>query len=179
VIAEPQLIAAHVERAREEVSDPFRRLFDDALVRLHEELLASPGDLAAKVRFVTLYHLVLESTLGLTTFKFVTEYLDSEGLLPGFVEGYSKIHHDETRHIGYGVWFLRETVHDRPELAEAVRETLRELLPSVAESLKPPGDGNGSTDLLGVTEEEIREFALGGLTRRLKLIGVPLETVFS
>jgi hypothetical protein len=59
-----------------------------------------------------------------------------------------------------------------------VRETLRALLPAVPESLKPPGDGDGSGDLLGVTQEEIREFALGGLTRRLKLIGVPLETVF-
>jgi ribonucleoside-diphosphate reductase beta chain len=180
VIAEPQAIGAHVERAREQVSDSFRELFDRALVELHDELLANPGDLAAKVRFVTLYHLVLESTLGLTTFKFVTDYLNGEGLLPGFVEGYSKIHHDETRHIGYGVWFLRETVRERPELGESVRDTLRRLLPSVAESLKPPGDGDGdgSGELLGVTEEEIREFALGGLTRRLKLIGVPLETVF-
>ena len=77
------------------------------------------------------------------------------------------------------MWFLRETVRERPELADAVRETLRELLPSVADSLKPPGDGDGSTELLGVTEEEIREFALNGLTRRLELIGVPLETVFA
>ena len=29
------------------------------------------------MRFVTLYHLVLESTLGLTTFKFTTDYLAS------------------------------------------------------------------------------------------------------
>jgi ribonucleoside-diphosphate reductase beta chain len=179
VIGEPQVIAAHVERAREQVSDSFRHIFDVALVQSHETLLANPGDLAAKVRFVTLYHLVIESTLGLTTFKFVTDYLTAEGLLPGFVEGYSKIHHDETRHIGYGVWFLRETVRERPELSEAVRDTLRELLPSVAESLKPPGDGDGSGELLGVTQDDIREFALGGLTRRLKLIGVPLETVFS
>jgi ribonucleoside-diphosphate reductase beta chain len=179
VIADPQAIAAHVEKARESVSDSFRHIFDEALVEAHEELVANPGDLAAKVRFVTLYHLVLESTLGLTSFKFITDYLGAEGLLPGFVEGYSKIHHDETRHIGYGTWFLRETVRERPELADAVRETLRALLPSVAESLKPPGDGDGSTELLGVTEEEIREFALNGLTRRLKLIGVPLETVFA
>jgi ribonucleoside-diphosphate reductase beta chain len=178
VIAEPQTIAAHVERAREQVSDSFRELFDGALVELHDGLVANPGDLAAKVRFVTLYHLVLESTLGLTTFKFVTDYLNAEGLLPGFVEGYSKIHHDETRHIGYGVWFLRETVRNQPETADAVRETLRDLMPAVAESLKPPGDADGSGELLGVTQEEIREFALGGLTRRLKLIGVPLETVF-
>ena len=179
VIAEPQAIAAHVEKARESVSDSFRHIFDEALVEAHEELVANPGDLATKVRFVTLYHLVLESTLGLTSFKFITDYLSAEGLLPGFVDGYSKIHHDETRHIGYGMWFLRETVRERPELADAGRETLRVLLPSVAESLKPPGDGDGSTDLLGVTQEEIREFALSGLTRRLDLIGVPLETVFA
>ena len=47
----------------------------------------SPSDLAAKVRFVTIYHLILESTLGLTTFRFVTEYLDGEGLLPGIRRG--------------------------------------------------------------------------------------------
>jgi ribonucleoside-diphosphate reductase beta chain len=178
VIAEPQLIAAHLQEARESVSDAFRHIFDEALVHAHEELVANPDDLAAKVRFVTLYHLVLESTLGLTSFKFITDYLTAEELLPGFVEGYSKIHHDETRHIGYGVWFLRETVRERPELGDAVRETLRDLLPSVAESLKPPGNGDGSGELLGVTQEEIREFALSGLTRRLQLIGVPLETVF-
>jgi len=176
VIAEPQLIAAHVERAREQVSESFRELFDGALVRLHDQLVASPADLAAKVRFVTLYHLVLESTLGLTTFRFVTGYLEEHELLPGFVEGYSKIHHDETRHIGYGVWFLRETVREHPEQADTVRETLRELLPAVAESLKPPGAGEGSGEVLGVTEDDIRQFALDGMTRRLEIIGVPLET---
>jgi ribonucleoside-diphosphate reductase beta chain len=176
VIGEPDAIAEHVARARAHVSDSFRHLFDNALVDAHRTLLATPGDLAAKVRFVTIYHLVLESTLGLTTFHFVTDYLRREGLLPGFVEGYSHIHHDETRHIGYGVWFLRETVRERPETADVVRETLRDLLPSVAQSLKPPGDGS-TADVLGVSEDDIRAFALTGLTRRLKIIGVPLETL--
>ena len=95
VIAEPQTIGTHVQRAREQVSDSFRELFDGALVELHDQLVAIPGDLTAKVRFITLYHLVLESTLGLTTFQFVTDYLNAEGLLPGSVDGYSKYHHDE------------------------------------------------------------------------------------
>jgi len=177
VIAEPRTIAAHVELAREQVSESFRELFDGALVELHDELVANPGDPASKVRFVTLYHLVLESTLGLTTFRFVTGYLEDHELLPGFVDGYSKIHHDETRHIGYGVWFLRETVREHPEQGDTVRETLRELLPAVAESLKPPGGGDDSGEVLGVTEDEIRQFALDGMTRRLEIIGVPLETV--
>ena len=178
VVAEPATVATHVDRARDQVSDAFRAIFDLALVETHERLVANPEDLTAKVGFVTLYHLILEATLGLTTFKFATDYLVREGLLPGFVEGYSKIHHDETRHIGYGVWFLRETVKTHPEQADTVRSMLRDLLPHVAESLKPPGDG-AAANVLGVTEDDLRGFALDGLTRRLKIIGVPLETVFA
>jgi ribonucleoside-diphosphate reductase beta chain len=178
VVAAPETITAHVARARESVSDAFRHIFDVALVEAHEELVARPGDLAAKVRFIALYHLVLEGTLGLTSFKFVTDYLNDAALLPGFVAGYSKIHHDETRHIGYGVWFLRETVRDHPEQADTVREVLRDLLPHVAESLKLPGNGDASS-VLGVSEDDLRAFALNGLTRRLSIIDVPIETVYA
>jgi ribonucleoside-diphosphate reductase beta chain len=178
VVAAPATIAAHVERAREQLSPAFRAIFDVALVQAHERLVAEPGDLAAKIRFVTIYHLILEATLGLTSFRFVTDHLERGRLLPGFVAGYSKIHHDETRHIGYGVWFLRETVRERPDTADVLRATLRELLPSVALALTPPEhDGATDWDALGASGEEIRAFALGGLTRRLKIVGVPLESV--
>lgn len=179
VVSEPAVIAAHVERARANVSDAFRHIFDEELVDAHNKLCADPLSLAAKVRFVTIYHLILEGTLGLTTFKFTTDHLVRESLLPGFVEGYSKIHHDETRHIGYGVWFLRETVREHgEEAADVVRGTLRDLLPSVAASLAPPETGTSHDfDALGASSEEIREFALGGLTRRLGIIGVPLSTL--
>jgi ribonucleoside-diphosphate reductase beta chain len=178
VVTESATVTAHVERARQEVTPAFRKIFDEALVEAHEHLVASPGDLAAKVRFVTLYHVILESTLGLTTFRFATEYLERERLLPGFVEGYSKIHHDETRHIGYGVWFLREAVRESPDAGEAVRETLRDLLPSVAEALGGADDGSGpDIERLGVSTEAVRDFALNGLTRRLDIIGVSLSSL--
>jgi ribonucleoside-diphosphate reductase beta chain len=175
VVAEPATVAAHVERARAQVSDAFREIFDVQLVLAHERLVASPADRSAKVRFVTLYHLILEGTLGLTSFRFITGYLDDQQLLPGFVDGYSKIHHDETRHIGYGVWFLREAVRDDDEAADTIRSTLGELLPAVAESLTPPDrDTDTDWDALGAGSDEIREFAISGLTRRLEIIGAPL-----
>jgi ribonucleoside-diphosphate reductase beta chain len=177
VVADPAAIAAHVERAREQISPAFRKIFDEALVEAHEHLVASPKDAEAKVRFVTLYHQILEGTLGLTSFNFVTGYLEREGLLPGFVAGYSKIHHDEQRHIGYGTWYLRQAVADDPALADVVQATLRELLPTVAESLTPPDRDGTDWDALGANAEEISEFAIGGLTRRLKVIGVPLSTL--
>ena len=172
VISEPAVIAEHVERAREQVSPAFRTVFDDKLVAAHERLVANPGDLEAKVVFVTLYHQIIEGTLGLTTFEFTTRFLEREGLLPGFVAGYTKIHHDEQRHIGYGTWFLRETVSDRPQMAEVVHATMQDMLPAVAESLTPP-EGAGEA-VLGASADELRSFALDGLSRRLNIIGAPL-----
>jgi ribonucleoside-diphosphate reductase beta chain len=175
IIAEPALIAEHVERARAQLSPAFRTIFDDKLVAAHNRLMADPADTAAKVAFVTLYHQVLEGTLGLTTFEFATGYLRREGLLPGFVDGYTRIHHDEQRHIGYGTWFLRQAVAQTPAMGDVIRETLRDLLPAAAESLTaPPGT---DAAVLGATTDELRAFALDGLTRRLNIIGVPLDTL--
>jgi len=159
VIAAPNVIAAHVARAREGVSDAFRRIFDGELVQAHRQLALEPADLPAKVRFITLYH----------------DYRSGEGLLPGFVECYSKIHHDETPHIGYGVWFLRETVWSEPQMGEVVRQTLGDLLPSVAALLAPPDAGTDRDfAAIGASSDDIRAFALGGLTTRLDIIGAPL-----
>jgi ribonucleoside-diphosphate reductase beta chain len=177
VIAQPDAIAAHVARSREQLGEPFSVIFDQALVSAHDRLAASPRDAAAKVDFVTTYHLVIESTLGLTAFEFITRFLRESGLLPGFVEGYSHIHHDEQRHIGYGVWFLRDAAGRDPALADRVRVTLRDLLPAVASALAPPDRDGTDWEALGATGEEIRDFALQGLKRRLKIVGVPLESL--
>jgi ribonucleoside-diphosphate reductase beta chain len=177
VIADPQAIGVHVERARAQLSPSFSEIFDVALVQAHERLVAQPADEGAKVDFVTTYHMVIEGTLGLTAFNFIVRYLEREALLPGFVEGYSKIHHDEQRHIAYGTWFLREAVRETPALAENVRMTLRALLPAVAQALAPPDREGTDWDALGAGSEEIRDFAVSGLSRRLKIVGVPLDSL--
>jgi ribonucleoside-diphosphate reductase beta chain len=177
VIADPQVIGAHVERARAQLSPSFSEIFDVALVQAHERLVAQPADEGAKVDFVTTYHVLIEGTLGLTAFNFIVRYLEREALLPGFVEGYSKIHHDEQRHIAYGTWFLREAVRETPALAENVRDTLRALLPAVAQALAPPDREGADWDALGAGSEEIRDFAVSGLSRRLKIVGVPLDSL--
>ena len=67
-------------------------------------------------------------------------------------------------------------MRDDPEAAEVVRSTLRDMLPAVAGSLETPEGTDAG--VLGVTTEELREFALKGLTRRMNIIGVPLDSVW-
>lgn len=173
VVADPAAIAMHIQRARDQVSPAFRILFDEKLVAAHDRLLADPADVEAKVAFVTIYHQILEGTLGLTTFEFTTRFMEREGLLPGFVAGYTKIHHDEHRHIGYGTWYLREAIARCPGMADVVRATMIDLMPAVADSLTPPDGADAS--VLGASADELRTFALSGLSRRLKLIGLSLD----
>jgi len=172
VIADPAAIASHVERAREVLGEPFRKLFDEALVQAHDRLRRDPGDREAKVDFVAIYHMAIEGTLGLTASHFLIDFLSEREVLPGFVDGYSRIAADEQRHIAYGTWFLREAVAEDPAMAAVVRARLQELLPVVAESVSPPSEG--AWDLLGVEDGALAEFAVGALRRRLAIIGVEL-----
>ena len=176
VIAAPSVIAAHVARSRAQLGESFSAIFDEALVEAHERLRLDSTDQRAKVAFVTTYHLVIESVLGLTAFEFITRYLGDNQLLPGFVDGYSRIHSDEHRHIGYGVWYLQQSARE-PELAKQLRETLRGLLPAAAAALAPPDSDGTDFEALGASGEQIRSFALDGLTRRLAIIGIPLDTL--
>jgi hypothetical protein len=61
-------------------------------------------------------------------------------------------------------------------MGDVVRDTLRDLLPSVAAALKPSGDG-ADESVLGISADDLRQFALDGLTRRLNIIGVPINTL--
>src|SRR5215217_5110297 len=160
VIASPGAIAVHVDRAREVLGDAFERVFDQALVDAHDRLRLDSADREAKVRFVTVYH-------------FILDYLRERDLLPGFAEGYGRIASDEQRHIAYGTWFLREAVAADPGMADVIRDQITELLPAVAESISPPSEG--AWDVLDAEEGALAEFALGALNRRLTLIGAPLD----
>jgi ribonucleoside-diphosphate reductase beta chain len=163
---------AHVRR---HLNEHFVRLFDEELVAAGQKLIADPSDLVAKVEFVAIYHMVIEGILALTGQNFITEFCEREGVMPGFVEGFTKVARDEHRHVAYGTWFLKETAGRDEALAERMRETITRLLPVAAGVLVPIGYELGEDwALFGYDSKHVNEFAYQSLTRRLKAIGVPL-----
>jgi ribonucleoside-diphosphate reductase beta chain len=163
-----------LEQARADVNEAFVELFDGHLVQAQERLLGDPGDLEAKVDFVTLYHMVIEGTLALTGQFFMQSYLEQKGFMAGLLEGYRKISQDEHRHVAYGTWFLKEKCRD-PAVRRRVQEKLTELMPLATGVLVPPGVKDPyDYELLGFHSSETHQFAFTALSRRLKVIGVPL-----
>ena len=171
-----EFIQDRLAAVRVHVTDSFVELFDLHLVKAGERLIADPSDMDAKVDFVTAYHMVIEGTLALTGQHFMLDFYEKNELLPGFQEGFGNIARDEHRHVAYGTWFLQQKCAD-PRMRERVRATLNELLPIAAGVLVPKGYTLGDEyEFFGYTSQEQAEFAYSALSRRLKVIGVPLVT---
>jgi ribonucleoside-diphosphate reductase beta chain len=164
-----------LDQAREHLNEAFTLLFDQHLVQACDRLLADRTDREAKVDFVTAYHMVIEGTLALTGQHFVIETFERLGILPGTRQGFELIARDEHRHVAYGTWYLQRAAAD-PALKRRIQAKLVELVPIAAGVLVPPGLNVGDEyTVLGVSSVEQQQFALSALTRRLNIIGVPLE----
>jgi ribonucleoside-diphosphate reductase beta chain len=163
-------------RARRDLNPAFIEMFDGVLVDWGRRLVENPRDIEAKVDFVTLYHMIIEGTLALTGQFFLTDYMERNGILPGWVEGFRLISQDEHRHVAYGTWFLREKAAD-PALKRRIAERIAELIPLAAAVLVPPGADPDSYAILDYTMEETNTFAFNALHRRLKVIGIDLASL--
>ena len=163
-----------MDRVRTHCNESFTHLFDDVLMETVDRLRVEPTGTAAKVRAIVTYHMIVEGTLALTGQYFTTEYLTDKAVFPGFLEGFNNVARDEHRHVGYGTWFLQQKCRE-PEYETVARDTLLELIPLAASVLIPPKyEGHDSYEVLGFGSQEIQQFALTALGRRLKVIGLSI-----
>jgi ribonucleoside-diphosphate reductase beta chain len=117
--------------------------------------------------------MVIEGMLALTGQHFIIDYNEREGTLPGFVRGFNLIARDEHRHVAFGARFLRDKATEDPENANAIEQTLQEVLPIADAVLAPPWAEQVDTfELFGVSLDDTRAFAAQALSRRLKVIGL-------
>jgi ribonucleoside-diphosphate reductase beta chain len=148
------------------------RAYDDiffgTLARIADDIRKDPEDFELLVRGVTVYHIIIEGFLALTGQRFNLDYSRREGTFPGFRQGFTAIMRDESRHITFGTKFLYDAVHQDSRWAVVVHDQLMQTLPL---SLTLINDSDPT--LFGFTQEQINEWALRSLDKRLRVIGVP------
>jgi ribonucleoside-diphosphate reductase beta chain len=167
-------LATLIEQVRPEVNEGFNQLFYDRLPGIAQRIASHPRDLDAFIEGVTIYHIVVEGTLALTGMRFELEAMRAGGLQHlGFYRGFTAVARDESRHVNFGVKVLQEAVRDDAErFAPLIQQTLLECLPLIAGALEPP-DPRYLTES-GFTCDEIFEFAMNSLNKRLHSIGINL-----
>ena len=172
-VLETEALADRLAETSVHVTDDFFTLFDDILKSTTDRIAREPEDLAACVRFVTIYHMVIEGMLALTGQHFITDYNEKVGTLPGFVEGFTNVSRDEHRHVAFGARFLREMT--QRGYGETIQDTLAEVMPIAEGVLRPkwvPADVPEDAELFGATIAETKAFAAQALSRRMKVIGL-------
>jgi ribonucleoside-diphosphate reductase beta chain len=90
----------------------YGRIFDPEgeLVTVTEAVRARPGDYGLWVQAITLYHLMVEAVLALPGQRRLLRICRANELLPGFRAGFTAVTRDESRHVSYGIWALRQAV---------------------------------------------------------------------
>jgi ribonucleoside-diphosphate reductase beta chain len=167
-------------------NEAYDYIFNEWLPKQAQWLAAHPRDLDAAVRFVTAYHLVVEGALFLAGMRYQLEGARRWGRTWGYYKGFTATTRDESRHVLFGITFLRDMVKKDPlRFAPIIQSTIQELLPLISKIMEPPaGDmtyygGKHLGDAWpGYTREgmqkEMIEYAKNTLSRRLHAIGVEM-----
>src|SRR5438105_9159695 len=163
-----------LDQIRLEVNEGYTKLFYDRLPGIAQKLANDPRDLEAFAEGVTIYHIVVEATLALTGQRFELETMRERGVNDtGFYAGYTAVARDESRHVNFGIKVLQEFVREDPaRFGPIIQRTLVECLPLISGTIHPPDDRYYSE--FGHSEEEILEYAMNSLNKRLQAIGINL-----
>jgi ribonucleoside-diphosphate reductase beta chain len=162
--------------------DGYGRIFDPDdgdLVTITEAVRVDPRDYGKWVQGVTVYHLMVEALLALPNQRQVLRVLRAGDLLPGFRAGFTAVTRDESRHVSYGIWALRQAVragHEQ-DIRTVVDRTLAHCMgvyadPEVLQPdprTLPPGARSDPREQWG--------FAVDSVVKRLRSAGVSPDYV--
>lgn len=159
-------------------TEGFRKIFEHELVDAMDLVRREPHNERAWVEGVVTYHLIIEGYLAVTGQRSLLRTLRNVGMMPGFVSGFTAVARDESRHIGFGVLALRRRIAKEPEMARVATLKVFELLePAVRTAVAPDRrlpieDPRTIPPPLRVNGQELRDFALSSLAKRLRASGI-------
>lgn len=178
VLGEPSL-AAGLRRAREWTrTGSYEQIFDIDLVETTDAVRLDPSNYSLWVRGITLYHLLIEGVLALVGQKQLLQFLGQVDLLPAFRTGFTAVTRDESRHVGYGVWAIRNAVAAGygEDVKAAVDRSFESCMLVYANPdykiIVPP---NMTIEMVGRLIEQRWKFGLDSLSKRLRIAGLGAE----
>lgn len=166
-----------IEEIKPTINEGYNELFYDRLPAIAQRLASNPGDRDAFIEGVTMYHIVIEGTLALTGQRFSLETMrEMDQTHFGFYQGFTAVARDESRHVNFGVKVLQEAVReDAARFAPLIQQTLITCLPLIAGTIEPPDNDQTYFTDYGRSQDEVQQYALDSLNKRLRAIGINLQ----
>jgi ribonucleoside-diphosphate reductase beta chain len=157
------------------MNEHLRSILIDSLSEVAERLRQEPGDLNCLIEGVTLYHIIVEGAMALAGQRSILEEYRHFDLFPAFRSGFTAVARDESRHVLFGVKFLRDMIQAEHGRARVVYETVQKYLPTALAGITPPESEIPEYLAAGIDPWRVPRYAIDSLGKKLKGIGLSME----
>jgi ribonucleoside-diphosphate reductase beta chain len=161
--------------AREYMNTHLKYILIDTLSEVAARIQREPGNLAYLIEGITLYHVIIEGTMALAGQRGILEFYRMNNLFPAFRGGFTAVARDESRHVVFGVKFLREMIQKDPNNAMIVHDAVEKYAPIAFEGIYPAPDQLQIMLANGDDPWMTPRYAQESLAKKLKVMGLSMK----
>src|SRR6185437_1279612 len=151
----------------------------EALYGIADRIRQQPDNLAYLVEGMVLYHVIIEGTMALAGQRSILELYRQYNIFPAFRGGFTAVARDESRHVVFGVKFLRDMIQRDHAYAQVVQAAVERYAPTALTAITPEDEHIPQILEAGEDPWVTPRFAVDSLRKKLKVVGLsmPLPNV--
>src|SRR6185437_5989033 len=144
----------------------------EALYGIADRIRQQPDNLAYLVEGMVLYHVIIEGTMALAGQRSILELYRQYNLFPAFRGGFTAVARDESRHVIFGVKFLRDMLHEDRSHARTLQAAIEKYAPAALASLAPAEAAIPAMLERGEDPWQSQRYGQDSLRKKLRVIGL-------
>ncbi len=163
-----------LNEVRQYMNADLKYILIESLDDVGERLRQDPTNLVTLVEGVTLYHVIIEGTMALAGQRGILENYRANDIFPGFRGGFTAVARDESRHVVFGVKFLRDMVQRDHAYAKIVQAAIEKYAPRALTAIAPADEQVPALLAQGQDPWATPRFAVESLRKKLKVVGLSM-----
>jgi ribonucleoside-diphosphate reductase beta chain len=152
-----------------------RYILVDSLNEVSERIRLEPARMDHLIEGVVLYHVIIEGTMALAGQRNILEIYRSQDIFPAFRGGFTAVARDESRHVVFGVKFLRDMIQRDHAHARIVQAAVDKFAAPSLEAITPAQDAIEHILADGGDPWQSPRYGLESLRKKIKVIGLSME----
>ncbi len=172
---EKESLEAELGVAEQYMGPKMKYILIEALQTIAESIRRDPGNLASLIEGVTLYHVIIEGTMALAGQRSILELYRQYNLFPAFRGGFTAVARDESRHVVFGVKFLRDMIQRDAANAQVVYNSINRYITTALEAISPDPEDIPGILASGQDPWVTPRYAVDSLRKKVKVVGLSME----
>lgn len=157
------------------MDDDLKYVLVDALSDVSERIRREPSNMAHLIEGITLYHVIIEGTMALAGQRSILEFYRNNNIFPAFRGGFTAVARDESRHVVFGVKFLRDMIQRDRANAQIVYDSVNKYAPRAIRAISLDENGVQQTLAMQADPWVTPRYAVDSLRKKVKVIGLSME----